>query len=165
MSRYFKHNPAQPGRYLDADEAEALYKGQLKDGYGMRTPVMMRDSRYDSRVTDAHLHRPGFRVGDAGTRNARQKAYDEYQRDLCDAWKGKPDNKLTGFGSGEFRSAQQEGDVCTINGENGYIRNGVCVRDQPERLPVKLDANAHRSRMAQAYDAYDRELSNAWRMR
>jgi hypothetical protein len=163
MSRYFKHNPAQPGRYLDVDEGEALHNGALKDGFGMRTPLAMRDSRVDSRVTDAHLHRPGFRVGDAGTRDARQQANDEYVRELCDAWKGKPDNKLTGFGSGEFRSAQQEGDVCTVNGVNGYIRNGVCVPGQPELKPIKLDANAHRSRMAQAYDAYDSEISNAWR--
>jgi hypothetical protein len=38
MSRYFKHNPAQPGRYLDVDEGEALHNGALKDGFGMRTP-------------------------------------------------------------------------------------------------------------------------------
>ena len=145
----------------EIDERSALdHHGIMRDGIAMRVPLQMRDA---SHLTDAHLHRPGFRVGDASTRDARQKANDEYVRELCDAWKGKPDNKLTGFGSGEFRSAQQEGDVCTVNGVNGYIRNGVCVPGQPELKPIKLDANAHRSRMAQAYDAYDSEISNAWR--
>ena len=97
------------------------------------------------------------------------RLYDEYDRSLCDAWKGQPENKLTGIGSGEFGAHAREGDVCTVDGAPGHINaEGKCVVDNPNWVArrAKLDANAHRSRMAQqAYDAYDRELTNAWRMR
>jgi hypothetical protein len=151
----------------EIDERSALDRhGIMRDGIAMRVPLQMRDA---SRLTiDASLHRPGFRVGDTDVRDARQQANDEYLHDLTNAWKSQ-ESKVSGFGSTEFRSAQQEGAVCTINGFPGHINSkGECIADppdQPERLPVKLDANAHRSRMAQTYDAYDRELTNAWRMR
>jgi hypothetical protein len=155
-------------------------RGILKDGHSSRISMTMRDSlRNNLRITAGDgtldgLHRPGFRVAsDASQRDGVKLALADYRDWVTTAWRGKdagkgkiePVSKITGTGSGEFRSEQQEGSVCTINGENGYIRNGVCVPGQPELKPIKLDANAHRSRMARVYDAYDREISNAWSMR
>jgi len=57
----------------EINERSALDRhGIMRDGIAMRVPLQMRDAA--SRVTDAHLHRPGFRVGDGGHRDARQQA-------------------------------------------------------------------------------------------
>ena len=55
------------------------------------------------------------------------RLYDEYDRSLCDAWKGQPENKLTGIGSGEFGAHAREGDVCTVDGAPGHINAGASV--------------------------------------
>jgi hypothetical protein len=77
----------------EAGAAEALDEdGILRDGFSVMVPMTMRDALpQHARVTDANggtagLHRPGYRIADAND-DARQRAYDEYRRRICDAWK------------------------------------------------------------------------------
>jgi len=90
----------------EVDEDEALdADGVLRDGFSVTVPMTMRDDLtplqrsvalnglHDARVTDADgttagLHRPGYRIVDAkDARAAVERAYDEYRRWICDAWK------------------------------------------------------------------------------
>ena len=98
---------AKANQYDSDDEGDEF----LNDHHRGRLPLMMRDSRTphwvsdadryfegraaDSRVIGADgmpesLHRPGFRLGDANKANldARQRAYEDYEQSLQDAWKG-----------------------------------------------------------------------------
>jgi hypothetical protein len=79
-------------RGRDVDEDEALgADGILRDGFAVKVPTTLRDALTPLHVTDANggtagLHRPGYRIADAND-DARQRAYDEYRRRICDAWK------------------------------------------------------------------------------
>ena len=78
------------GRDVSADEA-LDENGVLLDGFSMLVPTALRDALTPLRVTDANggtagLHRPGYRIADTND-DARQRAYDEYRRRICDAWK------------------------------------------------------------------------------
>jgi hypothetical protein len=72
-------------RYED-DDSPFDRNGVLKDGHTARVSMLMRDAR-DARVIDAGLHRPGYRVGDADMRDAKQRAYDAYAFDVENAWR------------------------------------------------------------------------------
>jgi hypothetical protein len=109
----------QQHRYED-DDSPFDRNGVLKDGRTARHS--MRDA---SRVIDAGLHRPGYRVtNDAALRDAKQQARDAYERDLQNAWR-------------DGGSEGAEGSVCTVRndsypgytGSAGHIRNGVCTPD------------------------------------
>jgi hypothetical protein len=162
----------------DVDEDEALdERGILKDGYAVSTSMFAMDAVQRSvahaRVTDGSgdpsgLHRPGPRViADAAMRDAKQAAYDEYRRDIENAWRG--DAKETW---GEV------GDQCTVReggrdeGSPGHLRRVgnrlVCVPDKPTRRAsdgLTLDAleAQHRQNMADVYAAYDARIREMWR--
>lgn len=85
----------------DDDDDDAFdERGILRDGKTYRTPMYMMDAlQRDIAMSAAHvtdgaggttgLHRPGFRLGlgDASAGDARQQAYDAYERDLTSAWR------------------------------------------------------------------------------
>ena len=112
--------------------------GVLKPNRILRVPMMMRDgmsaiqrtsSRSDEKMrrhaaqrfglNDAlDLHKPGQRFSvDAAARARVEQARAEGIREMCDAWKRKPDAN-SGVGSHELRG-QQPGDQCTIRRSTG----------------------------------------------
>jgi hypothetical protein len=160
-------------------EDEAFDKrGLLRDGQRLRVAMSMMDSldpiqkavAHDGiRVTDGQggsigLHRPGFRItaNDARTTHyqPRDKAYEDYQRDLVDAYKTPVgfggDPTITGFGE-RGSVGQRAGDVCTIDGKAGHLK---MVNGALQCVPNRADAAD--SRQA-TYDAYDADLREAWR--
>ena len=74
-------------------------RGVLRDGKTYRTPMYMMDSLQraiatsGARITDGAgkgglaLNRPSFRVSDTSAGDARQRARDDYERDLTSAWR------------------------------------------------------------------------------
>jgi len=158
-------------RYDDDDERfrDAFDEhGICRDGKGIRVRTAFRDSvsvGQRPHVTDSQggtlgLHRPGYRIESAGnigdqrvrddTRGERQRIYDEYDAAVSTAWQVSP----TGFGSGEL-VGQREGDLCTINGFPGHLKN------EKGKLQCVPDDQA-RSR-GDAYAAYDSTMQEAWR--
>jgi hypothetical protein len=87
-------------RYFDrfgreVSEREAFDGNALRDGYSMRVPHTMMDSAADHRprITDGTnnplgLHRPGFRIDAAAGRAAVHDAYDAYDREVSNRWRG-----------------------------------------------------------------------------
>jgi hypothetical protein len=159
----------------EIDESIALDRGIMRDGMTARVPLQFRDSlRRPSnlRITAGDgtldgLHRPGFRVRGAATRDAYHRERTAYIDRVTNAWRDQPDNELTGVGSGEFGAQPREGDVCFLNGSPGHINaEGKCVVDQPDWPSQRSKQDAqhdHRSRMAKIYSDLDLESSNAWR--
>jgi hypothetical protein len=134
----------------------------LQDQETLKVPMRFMDSAGRSRVTDAALHRPGFRVtNDAAMRDVKQKAYTEYERRLVNAWRDAA-NPPTGAGSHGPIGAR-EGDLCTIDGAPGHLhRIGgrlICIPDKARRR----DAMPVQDERQQAYDEYDAQLVDAWR--
>jgi hypothetical protein len=153
---------AMKQRYIDDDDSPFDRNGVLKDGHTATVSMMMRDSQ---RVIDASLHRPGFRLGDADMRDAKQKARDAYERDLVNAWR-------------DGGSEGAEGSICTVQndtyperfGSPGHIKNGICTPDDElqsdaRRKAMTTDeiARDHQRNMSNIYQAYDTSLCDAWR--
>ena len=94
----------------------------LKDGQKLVVKMVAMDSAY---------HRPGVRsltpqVRDAsGLAAARIRAYDEYEHDLVNAWRGRDEYANPGWSgrSGELRGSKV-GDPCTKNGWRGVLVRG-----------------------------------------
>jgi hypothetical protein len=130
--------------------------GILRDGHTVRVPLQMRDAmRRASNMRDGGhhrlerdpyaRHRPGQRFGDMAALDAKERAYREYEQRQCDAWKAR------------------EGDLCTINGAPAHLNAQLeCVPDRREK-PSRIDSTPTNDARAEAYAAYDREMSNAWR--
>ena len=126
----------------------------IEDGGRVTVPLTMMDAidaAYPPRlVKDAKLHRPGFRPQDgyASTRALREKAYADYEQQICDAWQGDATkgfknvlsgggvtsgfenvlggsgtDKNTGFGESGQRGSVA-GDPCTLNGWPGKLVQG-----------------------------------------
>jgi hypothetical protein len=128
-------------RYKDDDE--------LLDGHVGRVPMRMRDS--SSRVTDA-LHRPGFRLGDAEVRDAKQLARDAYEAELTSAWRG-GDKKLTQRDpKGRLMSTLEE--------EEEDVTDAMPAR---KGMTVDQMRHDHERNMSNIYQAYERSLVDAWR--
>jgi hypothetical protein len=133
----------------------------LADGERMRVPMHMMDSVQRSvaqHLHDGHGnrpgHRPGFAMSDAND-DARQAAYDEYRRDVENAWRGAgregAENSICTVRNAQYPRAQ---------GAPGHVRNGICVPDDEElrdALPTR-DSN-----MADVYAAYDARIREMWR--
>ena len=137
-------------------------RGLLKDGHATRVKMYMRDgspnpyltatqqaiaaSRQHKRplVNDGAgdpmaMHKPGFRYLTDNKQRAisdavKAEAYDEYEEEANNAWKGVTNTT-------DALRGQQQGDVCDR----------------------RQDAAAHDSKAA-AYEQYDREMANAWRI-
>jgi hypothetical protein len=121
----------------------------LRDGHVGRVPMRMRDS--SSRVTDAGLHRPGFRVADAGLRDERQMANDEYLFDLQNAWRGDARKK-------KIVSRDPEGRL--LSEEEEELEDAM-----PALKGMTLDQvrHDHEQRMSGIYGAYDASIRENWR--
>jgi hypothetical protein len=152
----------------------------LRDQARVRVPLMLRDAMSadaDSRgrVTtldgSANLHRPGFRIRDDVTNDAREAAYSAYDAETSQAWR-----TPSGAGSKGPLGAQP-GDVCTVRGgpyaEDHFGAPGHLV-DEDGELVCKPDALKstrqdavldHQTKMAMLYDEYDRTIENQWRHR
>ena len=165
-------------RGRDVTEDEALdADGILRDGFSVSVPMTMRDSVQRAVAQNLHDghgnrdmvgHRPGF-IMDANANDARQRAYDEYDR-----------AKATEY-LGDARREGREGTICTVRnaqfpraqGAPGHVRNGICVPDNEnlrDALPTH-DANMtldaiearHQQRMSAEYSAYDARVREMWR--
>jgi hypothetical protein len=181
MNRHHRHVD-------DDDDSPFDAAGVLRDGATARVPMMLRDAaltplqravaqNVHATLHDGHGnrdvvgHRPGFIV-DANANDARQTAYDEYRRDVENAWRGSPAREYP---------ASAEGSKCTVRGYKyrdhfgapGPVVNGECVPDELQRdaLPARDDMTFdelqcdHQARMQRIYDEFDRELEQRWRAR
>ena len=111
---------AQTYRRDANDDNDFDERGILKDGRRLHVPLMMMDSVDDPLQRDerqrarrfglknaADLRRPGFRFQtDAAGRDARARAYQDYENSQVEAWRSPP----TGAGSSGPRRGQQTGD-------------------------------------------------------
>jgi hypothetical protein len=172
--------------------------GVLKDGRSVRVPTHLRDGRSvvsvgNNSLTDAQRValsscRPGYRfVADATTRNERKAwaddAYAEVEHRNANAWRnpskglGARGQNNDSNGNGRFGSQGNEGDSCTVRGEQypdyfgapGTLqrRGGkmVCVpndADEDDADEVFGDRDTLSDRDL-AYRDYARELRGAWR--
>jgi hypothetical protein len=111
-----------------------------------------------SRVTDADggltgLHRPGYRVtSDAEMRDVKQRARDEYEHELHNAWRGDARRKKTVERDPEGRLLSEEEEE--IDDALPPVRDGRTL-DQ-----IRHD---HERNMSNIYQAYDTSLCDAWR--
>jgi hypothetical protein len=103
------------------------------------------------------------RTSDTATRDARQRAYDDYQRELTSAY-------LKPTGIGERKSVGQQGNdddiLCPECHGSGLDANlAECKRCHGEgTVPAyEADDSTTHSDSADHYAAYDAEVSNAWR--
>lgn len=133
MTRYFRH-------YVDEDEAIDEH-GTLRDGYGVRTSLMLRDSR-----GNMPGHRPGWIMSDADD-DERQRAYDSYQRDVTNAWRGTTDGR-------KVTQRDPFGRVMSTYEEEDDLRDGM-TRDELQR--------DHQRRTSSAYQDYDNWIQQQWR--
>jgi hypothetical protein len=165
--RYFDRN----GREVAEDEA--MRAGVLRDGFSLRIPTTLRDSTRFSdggrafwdanrdtlcvvdprRVGGAEQGcRPGFRVFDNDLgRQAIADAHTAYRHDLENQWRNPPRDAAPPPDQEEDEDDEDEDE----------LPQGKRVR------PVTADAMsaAHQQNMARVYDAYARELAEAWRKR
>ena len=164
-------------RYQWDDPSAWTEDGRLRDGIAIRIPVHLMDST-SKEVHDAALlsfnsrHRPGFRVAqrdavDDFFGDARQQAYDAYDREKSREWIGDGDRDDRGpHGFGETgMSGPQVGDTCTVrSGKGDYGAEGsrgtmqmvggvlTCVADPVDDAKSMQD---HRARMQKLYAARD----------
>jgi hypothetical protein len=145
----------------------------LKDGARLRVPLSMRDSAlaqdrlplHDGRGNPCG-HRPGYLVADdSAARDARLRAYQDYESDLTNAWRS-PTPDAEGYDPDDI------GEPCTCKGEDFPLDFGspgtikrvgsriICVPNKRRTAP---DPASDRRSVADAYREYDNELRNAWR--
>jgi hypothetical protein len=141
----------------------------LRDGDVGRVPLMLRDAMTPlqrsvaehaarSRVTDADggltgLHRPGYRVtSDAEMRDVKQRARDEYEHELHNAWRGDARRKKTVERDPEGRLLSEEEEE--IDDALPPVRDGRTL-DQIR--------HHHQVKMAAIYDLHDAEQREMWR--
>jgi len=183
----------------------------LRDGETFTHRMMMRDSiskplqdaldatealKLRDAAAFANSRRPGFHYADsavdsraeARARN-RQLSYDEYSRDISEAWRGKApvadgaadprqawhDARNAAIDSnapiGAYPASSGEGTVCTINGKPGHLKSTgdgswlSCQADDGsgDGIGDSRSAASRRATMVAAYSAVDLELQNAWR--
>jgi hypothetical protein len=146
----------RPQHRYDDDDSPFDRFGVLKDGHTATVSMMMRDSsQRDARVTDA-LHRPGFRTGDADMRDAKQQAYDAYETEVTNAWRGDDARKK------KLQARDPQGrEAGTLEEEDEDVTDArPPVRDSRTLDQVRHD---HQVKMAAIYDLHDEEQRNAWR--
>jgi len=126
--------------------------GVLRDGHTARVRMMLRDG---GRAVDGNQYRPGFRTGDADMRDARQKANDEYEHELTNAWRDAGRKITQRDPQGRLMSTLEEEEE-DVTDAKPPMRDGRTL-DQ-----VRHD---HQRNMANIYQAYEQSLVNAWRMK
>jgi hypothetical protein len=119
----------------------------LRDGHRYRVRTRMMDADRRPLITDnqgrggVHLNRPGFRtiLSDQIGMSAKERAYRDYEKQLCDAYKA----DAAAPGAYPY-SAAAEGAACTVDGRPGHLRKQgdalVCVPDKPSS--ARADAAA-----------------------
>jgi hypothetical protein len=138
------------------------------DPQGRVRSTYEEEEEADAAFSDAQLamHKPGYRTSTAVNDAAAHTAYDEYVRNLGDAWRSCDAQPM-----GALRyEPGREGQGCTINGAPGTLqRRGdwlVCVpttNSNSDAVPRALDAvDAQRIRDA-AWQEYCERTRNAWR--
>jgi hypothetical protein len=161
MREYFSRD----GRSVPRHEAEDE-NGILRDGYGTRVHLTMRDSsRGPMHVTDAagrgglHLNRPGYRClleDDAGA-SAKAEARRRYETALVDAWRnpvGLNDSVTDAADAHRGIRAREEFEDPDDDDES---------RRRVDARSVQQMVRDHQVRMSSIYDKLDHELSEAWR--
>jgi hypothetical protein len=157
------------GRQISADEALDAH-GCLRDGVSLR--LAMTDGA-------TVQHRPGFVQDSCTGRDAKQKAIDQYEHDLTNAWRhgNRPlhddGNPPTGIGASRKFRGSREGDLCMVNGSPGRLVRAPdgTLRCKPDRDDEDTVASAaarydHKPGHAQTMDAYrqyDQQIANEWR--
>jgi hypothetical protein len=124
-------------RYEDDD--------MLNDGQTGRVPLMLRDA------LTSGLHRPGFRVADAGLRDARQEARDAYEHGLTNAWRT-GDKKVT--------QRDPQGRLMSTLEEEEDVTDALPTR---KGMTVDQMRHDHEQRMSGIYGAYDASIREQWR--
>jgi hypothetical protein len=162
-----------------------LTQDELMARYIQYETERRRDLHVDA-LNDAPfaLNRPGFRVLKGGTREqqrdidaARQKvidAYEEVARRNSEAWRAPPPSASSTTGTHEFSSEPRPGSPCTKDGCPGVWE----MDEQTGELCCRIDRRAtgstdgrslaqlikdHNDVMGPVYEAYARELSEAWK--
>jgi len=140
-------------RYEEDDDSPFDRNGILKDGRKATWGMMAMDQRVS--VIDAGQHRPGFRVGDADMRDAKQQARDAYEKDLVNAWRG---------GGRKITQRDPQGRLMSVLEEE---EEDVTDAMPPVRDGRTLDQirHDHQERMTRLYAQYDAEQRDEWRMR
>jgi hypothetical protein len=152
----------RPQHRYDDDDSPFDRFGVLKDGHTATVSMMMRDSsQRDARVTDAGLHRPGFRLGDTYMRDARQRLYDQYDLEKSREWQDA--GSVTGQRAGDLCTVRHGGGRYGAEGSPGHLKmignELVCVADDrrsEDALPVRDEREL-------AYRDYQSRIENAWR--
>jgi hypothetical protein len=170
---------ATPRRHDDDDNNDVLKSGILQDQKVFRSSMMAKDSSFtpvqraimaatqqrDTAFSDAAAHRSGFRYSSSdAARSTRQQAYDAYERDMSEAWRGnKMDDADTPVGAYREDPTTRAGDQCTTDGRPGTLQP-VAGRDGwLQCRPTKSDAMPVNDSREQAYVDYQSRLENAWR--
>jgi len=170
---------AQTYRRDANDDDDFDERGILEDGRRLHVPLMMMDgvddplqravmrdtverqrARRFGLKDSADLTRPGFRFQtDAAGRDARARAYQDYENSQVEAWRSPP----TGAGSSGPRRGQQTVDSCTTDGRAGHLRvvDGElrCIPDGPV---WGSDGTVMDERQL-AYEDFEHTLINSWR--
>jgi hypothetical protein len=137
-------------RYEEDDDSPFDRNGILKDGRKATWGMMAMDQRVS--VIDAGQHRPGFRVGDADMRDAKQQARDAYEKDLVNAWRG---------GGRKITQRDPQGRLMsTLEEEEEDVTDALPAR---KGMTVDQMRHDHERNMSNIYQAYERSLVDAWR--
>jgi hypothetical protein len=107
-------------KYFDANgneiaEHNALdYRGVLRDGCTIRTPMTLRDATARrARITDGTdnpfgLSKPGFRIRTGDTRQSVVDAYEKYDAEICSRWRTDSDIEVQGQRGEDSRSVTRD---------------------------------------------------------
>ncbi len=159
-ARYFDH----AGHQTNEDTALDA-RGRLKDGYSMRVPMWMADAaratNMKAQLTDGSGdplagNRPGFRLRVGDARRKVADAHAEYQRWVTNRWRCADQEKVCPDcdGTGEI-----DGEDCSTCGGSGFIEAANSAFGSTNE-PISDNRTVGR---AGIYDAYDRDISQAWR--
>ena len=144
--------------YLDDEDDDFDERGILKDGRRVRVPLQRDIGSHFQRMRDGHClhdgqggkvgHRPGYVFTDDMRANgAKAEAYSLADAETEHAWKG----------------GAQAGDSCRINGKLGVIVRSAQTGELFCQPVARTDSQAARDAVEAAYEAYRREMCDAWR--
>jgi hypothetical protein len=138
----------------DDDDDPFDRDGLLRDGHVARVRMNIRDGRPVRTFDSASQHRPGYRTTDAYTAAERQRLYDEYDKNVTEAWRTVVQHDARTF------DEPRVGDVCTVRsggidgGAPGHLRmvNGqlTCVADPQYHQRQRLNGAAPDLELAQS---------------
>jgi hypothetical protein len=109
---------------------------------------------------------------DGAMHDARQRAYDAYEDQLTNAWRGDAAAERAPCPNCSGTGRDEDGEECEACGGEGYessaeeiVRNASTHTESAGRdsRSVSQQMVDHKTRMSQIYDQIDRELAEAWR--